>query len=331
MAKPLTGSISSISPKNDTDTLDDGRGMIDFDAEFPDLRPEGDSELRSCQLVMLRLLRIFDRVCAEAGLRYWLDSGTLLGAVRHGGFIPWDDDVDVKMPLGDYRKFLELAPERLPYDVFLQTKTTDPEHPVSWAKLRDRFSFMDDPGGPYGYSQGIPIDIFPAVYMTLRRHRLRKFFALLPPYDLAPEWPSPRWSLRHRLYSGFFALAQTILRPPLRWGPLERAFLQYGEGGDKVWANDYPLEWMREAFPEEVVFPLKRIVFEGVELSCPADPEGYLAIMYGPDYMTPPPLGRREAHAVNHYRITGPNPHFSGLRWEDYAERKRVAAGGRGR
>jgi len=292
--------------------------MISYDAEFPDLRPQGDTDLRSCQLVMLRLLKIFDKVCRDAGLRYWLDSGTLLGAVRHGGFIPWDDDIDVKMPIEDYRRFLEIAPDALPYDIFLQTKETDPAHPVSWAKLRDRFSFMDDPGGPFEYSQGIPIDIFPAVYMTRRRHALRKLFALLPPYDLKPDWPRPGYSWKHKLYTGTFALAQAVLRPIVRAAPVARALESWGDRGEKLWVNDYPIEWMREAFPAQIVFPLGSIKFEDAEFLCPADPSRYLQTMYGPDYMTPPPPDRRGAHAVKRYLITGPNPHFSGLKWNDY-------------
>jgi len=85
--------------------------MLDYDEIIPDRRPEGDTPLRSCQLVMLRLLKVLDRVCWEAGLRYWLDSGTLLGAVRHGGFIPWDDDVDVKMPPEDM--YISVPPLRI--------------------------------------------------------------------------------------------------------------------------------------------------------------------------------------------------------------------------
>ena len=299
---------------------------MNFDAEIPDLRPEGDSDLRSCQLVMLRLLRIFDRICRDAGLRYWLDSGTLLGAVRHGGFIPWDDDVDVKMPIEDYRRFLALAPAALPYDIFLQTKESDPAHGVSWAKLRDRFSYLDDTGRPEAYAQGIPIDIFPARLMTRRQHRLRKFFALLPPYDLGPAWPQPRWSPAHRLYSGAFAVAQWLSRPLLRMGPIARAFAAWGEGGEIVWANEYPIEWMREAWTPETIFPLGQVTFEGHEFLAPADPAGYLATMYGPAYMTPPPEGERGAHSVTAYHITGPNPHFSGLRWEDFAEKRRSTA-----
>ena len=298
----------------------------DFDLIFPDRRPAGNTPLRSCQLVMLRLLKIFDAVCAEAGLRYWIDAGTLLGAVRHGGFIPWDDDVDVKMPIDDYRHFLELAPGILPYDVFLQTRESDPAHPVPWAKLRDRFSFMDDPGGPYTYSQGIPIDIFPAVYMTARRHAFRKFFALLPPYNLPPQWPLPSWSLKHKLYSGGFAALQAIAQPIIRCTPIARALAKWGDKGEKLWVNDYPIEWMKEAFPEHVVFPLSRIGFEDSDFMCPADPAAYLATMYGPDYMIVPPEHRRGDHAVEGFQVTGPNPHFSGLRWQDFASKKLRAA-----
>jgi lipopolysaccharide cholinephosphotransferase len=301
--------------KNDRNSLD---------AEFPDLRPQGETDLRSCQLVMLRILKIFDKVCREADLRYWLDSGTLLGAVRHGGFIPWDDDVDVKMPIEDYRRFLKLAPDALPYDIFLQTKETDPAHPVSWAKLRDRFSFMDDPGGPFEYSQGIPIDIFPAVYITRRRHRLRKLYALLPPYNLEPDWPRRGYSWKHKLYTGGFALAQTVLRPIVRLRPIAAALNAFGDKGDKVWTNDYPIEWMREAFPDEVVFPLKKIRFEDAEFLCPADPTRYLEIMYGPDYMRPPPEAKRAAHSVKRYLITGPNPHWSGLSWDEYHGKQKI-------
>lgn len=298
----------------------------DFDELIPDLRPQGDNPLRSCQLVMLRLLKVLDAVCAQEGLSYWLDGGTLLGAVRHGGFIPWDDDVDVKMPLEDYRRLVEIGPRVFPYDVFFQTRETDPAHAVPWVKLRDRFSFMDDPGGPYAYSQGIPIDIFPAVYMTARRHKHRKIFSLLPPYDLPPQWPLKTWSIPHKLYSGSYALLQSLVRPVVRSSLIRRALDRWGDRGDKLWVNDYPIEWLKEAFPQEVVFPLSRIRFEDAEFSAPAQPEAYLGIMYGPDYMTPPPEHKRGAHRVDAYHITGPNPHFSGLVWEEYAEKKRRAA-----
>lgn len=71
------------------------------------------NNLRACQLKQLSILEEMDRICQKHHLTYWLDGGTLLGAVRHGGFIPWDDDIDIGMPLADMQKFIEVAPDEL--------------------------------------------------------------------------------------------------------------------------------------------------------------------------------------------------------------------------
>lgn len=69
--------------------------------------------LRRLQIAELGILEAIDRVCRENGITYFLDSGTVLGARRHGGFIPWDDDIDLGMPRDDFERFLEVAPEAL--------------------------------------------------------------------------------------------------------------------------------------------------------------------------------------------------------------------------
>ena len=79
-------------------------------------------ELRKAQLIMLDMLVEFDAICKKHNLKYWLDSGTLLGAVRHQGFIPWDDDIDLSMPVEDYNRFKEIATSELSEDIFFQTK-----------------------------------------------------------------------------------------------------------------------------------------------------------------------------------------------------------------
>ncbi|HYD64452.1 LicD family protein [Azospirillum sp.] len=120
------------------------------------------AQLRALHAVQLRMLLDFDRVCRSLGLRYQLAAGTLLGAVRHGGFIPWDDDVDVAMPRADYRRLLAEAPALLGPDCFLQHWRSDPAFRRAYAKLRRNGStFREAACADHPSHQGIFIDIFP--------------------------------------------------------------------------------------------------------------------------------------------------------------------------
>ena len=134
--------------------------LEDFAVLFPDNRADGETTLRQAQLVMLRILKIVAHICDRNGIRYWLDGGTLLGAVRHGGFIPWDDDIDIGMFRDDYERFSQIAPRELPDDLFYQSIHTDPRSFIPWAKVRDRNSvIIEDVVGDF--HKGIYLDIFP--------------------------------------------------------------------------------------------------------------------------------------------------------------------------
>ena len=89
---------------------------VDF-SDIVDDRLTGKTPLECAKKVELRMLRIFDRICKAYGFSYCLAYGTLLGAVRHGGFIPQDDDIDVHMPSDDYKKFMKIAAEVLPQEI----------------------------------------------------------------------------------------------------------------------------------------------------------------------------------------------------------------------
>src|SRR5215217_3158284 len=102
---------------------------MDFDNIFPDEREKGETPLQQSQLVMLRMLKILDYLCTKHGIEYFLIGGTLLGAIRHKGFIPWDDDLDVGMTRANYEKFEQLAVAELPQDIFFQTPETDTAYP----------------------------------------------------------------------------------------------------------------------------------------------------------------------------------------------------------
>ena len=139
--------------------------MTDFDQLFPDNRKSGETILRQAQLVMTRMFKIIDYICREHHLRYWMCSGTLLGAVRHQGFIPWDDDLDICMIREDYDRFIQIAQQELPSDLFLQTRETDPNYDYLAlpCKIRDKKSLIISTGiEKKKYQMGLFIDIFPA-------------------------------------------------------------------------------------------------------------------------------------------------------------------------
>ena len=87
---------------------------VDFDLLYPDKREEGSTQIRQCQLVMIRMLKIVDYLCNHYQVKYFLTGGTLIGAIRHKGFIPWDDDLDISMPRASYEAFLRIAPSEIP-------------------------------------------------------------------------------------------------------------------------------------------------------------------------------------------------------------------------
>ena len=100
--------------------------LINGTIDCPDIRNKSNSKNRQAQLVMTRMLRIFDLLAQKHNITYWIVYGTLLGAARHQGFIPWDHDVDINIPLEDYVKFFQVAAKELPADIFFQNTISDP-------------------------------------------------------------------------------------------------------------------------------------------------------------------------------------------------------------
>jgi lipopolysaccharide cholinephosphotransferase len=137
---------------------------IDFDYLFPDNREKGETRLRQCQLVMLRMFKIFDYLCIKHQIKYFLTGGTLIGAVRHHGFIPWDDDLDVGMTRDNYEKFIRYAVPELPNDIFFQNIDTDPFYRQTDyvdARLRDKYSSYTHIGKKNNaFHEGLQVDIF---------------------------------------------------------------------------------------------------------------------------------------------------------------------------
>lgn len=115
------------------------------------------------------------KVCKKHNLTFWGDGGTLLGAIRHNGFIPWDDDMDIIMPREDYNKLLKIGPQEFNHPYFLQTPYSDPGFVFSYTKLRNsNTSCISKWFAKGGFNQGIHIDIFPLDYINLDKFEEEK-------------------------------------------------------------------------------------------------------------------------------------------------------------
>lgn len=122
------------------------------------------SEMKKIWAVELDLLNEFSKVCTENDIKFYADGGTLLGAVRHGGFIPWDDDIDIVMKREEYEKLNQIAPLKFKPPYFWQTEITDPGSLRGHAQLRNSLTtgiLTSELKYKYKFNQGIFIDVFP--------------------------------------------------------------------------------------------------------------------------------------------------------------------------
>ena len=240
-----------------------------------------DSMLRRQQLRMLDILLHIDKVCSEHDIKYWLSSGTLLGAVRHGGFIPWDDDLDVEMLRKDYDRFIEVFEDS--EEFVLQTRKTDRYFLLPFAKVRDRYSLLDEMGNNLNYKhKGLFVDIFcleesprfayvgygVAMHLMLQLQRGRSGVVA-----------RAMTTLNKRMFYG----SVYLLRPLLRLLPCKRLNHLYGCGP----------RWRCRHI--ESIMPLSSVEFEGHTLPAPRDTDAYLRHMFG-DYGVLPNLDKLPIH-----------------------------------
>ncbi len=240
--------------------------------------------LRQAQMIIFDSLQAFDKICQKHNLQYWLDSGTLLGAVRHQGFIPWDDDIDISMPVEDYHKFILVAQDELAPDMFLQTQATDPEFPFDYAKIRsDRATIIEfhEEGREVSYHQGVFLDIFPmlAIRDSWWHHKFYRFSFAAIRYFSAKKH-------RNNTIRGLFVKALHILH--LGWKNPNAKVIYGGEMPD-----------IAADFTYKSIFPLSKQPFEKDFFSAPKDSKNYLKQIYSFDFMELPPEDKRTIHAAN--------------------------------
>lgn len=266
-----------------------------------------ENELRKLQLTELEILEAIDEVCIKNGIDYWIDSGTVLGAVRHGGFIPWDDDIDIGMLRDDYEKFLSVAPAALGGRYVVSSPHSNQHQAAMFAKVMIKgTSFKTAETEDAGFNQGIFVDVLP--YDSLSDNRCGRFFQRFRCFfwqSISYLRCSGHVNVPHK--GGLGAVERAICKMANRLASrlltseavrshFERAALSHSEESTSKYLHVMPYA-MTEPFLRKTMVPPKPIAFEGRTFFGPAEPEAYLEALYGKDWRELPPIEERRNHA----------------------------------
>lgn len=257
-----------------------------------------DAVLKKVQPVLLEMLREIHRVCTENGIAYMLFRGTLLGAVRHQGFIPWDDDLDVAMLREDYEKFCRIAPEKLNPKYTFQTWHTDPAYAAPFGKLRKRNTLYVEAKGTRLKESGFYVDVYPLDYAP---EDDRAFSTLFWKLKLLY-----RVKLMKSGYTPWMEGERMILKKRIGYLAFQAAALPFSQKQLIDWYERLALSvpascrvYEQSATPKNYLFPVTwcrefaDYPFEGGAFPGPKEFDKFLTTLYG-DYMQLPPEGQRE-------------------------------------
>ena len=246
------------------------------------------SPLREAQMRMLDILLAVNDICRRHDIPYWLSSGTLIGAARHGGFIPWDDDVDLEMLLPDYLRFCTIAEKELPPHLKLQNSQTDSMFMLGFSKVRDTRRKIESLDNRLDGNYSIPgffIDIFPMVpSSSFLLHRVSGKLAYWGMLAVNNRHNRLGGKLVRSAFNGLsklLALINNIVQPITARSRLRHRY-----------PSTFPLPRYREE-----IFPLGEIEFEGHLFMAPGNIDAYLGRLFG-DWTRLPDLDRIKVHTI---------------------------------
>lgn len=244
--------------------------------------------VKDVQKILLPILLDIDKICKKHEIPYFLIAGTCLGAVRHHGFIPWDDDLDIGMMREDYERFVEILKKELPSGYIFQCFTTHKEYNVTIPamKIRKKGTFVRERnillGNKCSDGNGLFVDVF--IYDFVSPNKVIDLCNRIPECLLMPViGVAENLNLNPLLLKNFY------MNHARKYG------IKY-QGSGRV---SMSISWVYEKnlHPKihnyDDIFPLQYIDFEGYQLPVPHNLHEFLCVGMGDDYMTPPPVNKR--------------------------------------
>ena len=267
------------------------------------------SEIKIIQNKILQILKIFIETCEENNLTYYALGGTLLGAVRHGGFIPWDDDIDIGMPREDYEKFKKIASEKF-NDRYLFLSEDTPGYKKAFSVIRDTSTKIVMNYSNIEQEESLWIDIFPidglpekGVKRKLheKQYLFRRMMVQLSQFNsiVNQNKTNRPWYEKVIIKIAGILKIENLMSFEKAQQKYLATIKKYSitEGYAGNFTGAYKL---RELVPSCYFGEPVKLDFEGIKLNCPNKYKGYLKAIYGNNYMTLPPIEQRLPHQ---YRV----------------------------
>lgn len=250
-----------------------------------------EDQLSKLHGVMLEILDVIDGICTAHGLHYSLYAGSLLGAVRHQNFIPWDDDLDVCMPRRDYEEFLRLWETEGPEGYVLMNKRNSPLFPQSFSKIRkDHTCFLQSDWERGKYHLGIFVDIFPADRLPEGAEAQKAYQRKCMAYQILTREYRSRGNARY-FFAALLAVTTQAWRKKQR-DRMEQELTRLSDDRTKQILFIETPSSIKQIMPADLLDEFVRMPFGDRQYLCFKNWDAYLSVKY-PNYMQLPPESER--------------------------------------
>ena len=246
--------------------------------------------------IQLDALKCFVKVCEQLSLRYYVIGGTLIGALRHKGFIPWDDDIDVAMMREDYEVFIKKAQELLPKKYFVQTIYSEKNTPFNFCKIRNsETTWVETSVKNFKINHGVCFDVFPLDFYPDNSKARRRFERknILLKTKIKTKFSYKNKGLLKQI--AIFALRLLLAPFSYRKAIMRREQLNKSVKESSLVANLCGAWGKKEIIDKSVFSDVVQLEFEGIMVNEPIGYDKWLTKVYG-NYMELPPEEKRKAH-----------------------------------